>query len=68
MQSHIAACQQQSALSAEYDFENYVATQLPILWLPNSDYQVSAISTSLKGITAQDSTAHIYPETWRVGS
>jgi peptide/nickel transport system substrate-binding protein len=52
-------------------FDNYqvlVADQLPDLWFPNSAYQISAISPKLGGVTAQDSTAHIYPSTWYVKS
>lgn len=45
-----------------------VAKQLPDLWFPNSAYQISAISPKLGGVTSQDSTAHIYPETWYVKS
>jgi peptide/nickel transport system substrate-binding protein len=41
-----------------------LAKQLPDLWFPNSAYQISAISPKLGGVTSQDSTAHIYPETW----
>ena len=45
-----------------------VADQVPVLWFPNSAYQISAISSKLGGVTAQDSTAHIYPETWYLKS
>jgi len=45
-----------------------VAKQLPDLWFPNSAYQISAISPKLGGVTSQDSTAHIYPETWYLKS
>ncbi len=58
-QSHIGA-----GLGALQRYENYVAAQLPDLWLPNSDYQISVISSRLHGITAQDPTGHIYPEDW----
>ena len=43
-----------------------LAKQLPELWFPNSAYQISAISPKLGGVTSQDSTAHIYPQTWYV--
>lgn len=51
-----------------YTYQEYVAKQLPDLWFPNAAYQISAISTKLKGVTAQDSTGHIYPETWTIKS
>ena len=50
--------------SALYAYQILVAKQLPVLWFPNSAYQISAISPKLGGVTAQDSTAHIYPSVW----
>ncbi len=47
-----------------HTYQVYLAKQLPDLWFPNAAYQISAISTKLKGVTAQDSTGHIYPSTW----
>jgi peptide/nickel transport system substrate-binding protein len=45
-------------------YQQYIAKQVPVLWFPNSAYQISAISPKLSGVDAQDSTAHIYPQTW----
>jgi peptide/nickel transport system substrate-binding protein len=53
-----------ASLKTLYSYQEYLAKQLPDLWFPNAAYQISAISTKLKGIPAQDSTAHIYPSTW----
>jgi peptide/nickel transport system substrate-binding protein len=47
-----------------YKYQAVVAKQLPVLWFPNAAYQISAISSKLGGVIAQDSTAHIYPSTW----
>lgn len=44
--------------------ESVLSSQLPALWFPESAYQISAISGSLRGVVSQDSTSHIYPETW----
>jgi peptide/nickel transport system substrate-binding protein len=57
-----------SSLANVYKYENYMATEVPFLWLPNADYQISVISKHLHGIVAQDSTGHIYPEDWYVTS
>jgi peptide/nickel transport system substrate-binding protein len=60
-----------SGSASQTAFDKYqvaVADQLPDLWFPNSAYQISAISPKLGGVTAQDSTAHIYPSTWYVKS
>lgn len=51
-------------LSGLYSYENYMAKEVPSLWMPNAAYQISVISKNLKGISAQDTTGHIYPETW----
>ncbi|HVA21582.1 MAG TPA: ABC transporter substrate-binding protein [Candidatus Micrarchaeia archaeon] len=54
-------------LGALVTYQNFVAAQLPELWMPNSDYQISVISDRLHGITAQDPTGHLYPEGWTLG-
>jgi peptide/nickel transport system substrate-binding protein len=54
--------------SALYSYQMYLAEQLPFLWWPNSAYQISVISSKLGGVTAQDSTAHIYPSYWYLKS
>ena len=56
------------SLKTFYTFQSVVAHQLPDLWFPNAAYQISAISSKLVGVTAQDSTAHIYPSTWSLKS
>jgi peptide/nickel transport system substrate-binding protein len=45
-------------------YENYLAVQLPVIWQPDPDYQVSAISSNLHGATPQDPTLAISPELW----
>ena len=58
-----------SASQTSFDqYQILLAKQLPVLWFPNSAYQISAISPKLGGVTSQDSTAHIYPETWYLKS
>jgi peptide/nickel transport system substrate-binding protein len=50
--------------SALYSYENYVAKQLPMLWMPQLDSQISAVSNKLKGVYPQDPDGNIYPEDW----
>jgi len=50
--------------SALYSYENYVAKQLPMLWMPQLDSQISAVSNKLKGVYPQDPDGNIYPENW----
>lgn len=57
-----------ASLATLHKYQELVAKQLPLLWFPNASYQISAISTKLKGVSAQDSTAHIYPSTWTLKS
>jgi peptide/nickel transport system substrate-binding protein len=57
-----------TAQAAFYRYQIYVAQQEPVLWFPNSAYQISVIASALGGVAAQDSTAHIYPSYWYLKS
>lgn len=45
-------------------YENYLARQLPVLWLPNTYNQVSAVKTGLAGAIPQSPLLFVTPETW----
>jgi peptide/nickel transport system substrate-binding protein len=45
-------------------YENYIAKQLPMLWMPQFDEQISAVSGKLQGTYPQDPDGNIYPENW----
>jgi peptide/nickel transport system substrate-binding protein len=49
---------------ALYKYENYIADQLPMLWMPQFDEQISAVSDKLQGVFPQDPDSNIYPENW----
>jgi peptide/nickel transport system substrate-binding protein len=49
---------------ALYAYENYLAQQLPVLWMPQFDFQISAVSNTLRGAYPQDPLTNIYPENW----
>jgi peptide/nickel transport system substrate-binding protein len=49
---------------ALYTYENYLAKQLPMLWMPQLDEQISAVNAKLKGVYPQDPEGNIYPENW----
>jgi peptide/nickel transport system substrate-binding protein len=51
-------------LPALYAYQNYLAKQLPVLWMPQLDNQISAVSSKLKGVYPQDPLGNIYPENW----
>jgi peptide/nickel transport system substrate-binding protein len=50
--------------TALHAYENYIAVQLPVLWMPTPDYQISVVSNKLHGALPQDPLAYIYPEMW----
>jgi peptide/nickel transport system substrate-binding protein len=45
-------------------YENYAAKQLPDLWFPEADYQISAVKKTLRGVTPQNPEEDITPENW----
>jgi peptide/nickel transport system substrate-binding protein len=47
-------------------YQNFLAKDLPVLWLPWEVNQVSAISSKLQGALPQDPYQQIYPQYWRV--
>jgi peptide/nickel transport system substrate-binding protein len=49
---------------ALYSYENYIARQLPMLWMPQFDQQISAVNSKLQGVYPQDPDGNIYPENW----
>jgi peptide/nickel transport system substrate-binding protein len=49
---------------ALYAYEDYLAQQLPVLWMPQFDSQISAVSDKLQGVYPQDPDGNIYPENW----
>ncbi|HTW98693.1 MAG TPA: ABC transporter substrate-binding protein, partial [Acidimicrobiales bacterium] len=49
-------------------YESYISKQVPVLWMPVSDSQISAIKTSLLGVGAQNPILTTTPETWYFGS
>ncbi len=49
---------------ALYAYQNYLSKQLPVLWMPQLDAQISAVNSKLKGVYPQDPLGNIYPENW----
>jgi peptide/nickel transport system substrate-binding protein len=44
--------------------ENYLAQNLPAVFMPKADYQLTEISTKLQGVTPQEPTFNLTPEDW----
>jgi peptide/nickel transport system substrate-binding protein len=53
-----------SNLQDMYNWQNYLASQLPVMWQPEADYQVTEISGDLRGVTPQSPTLNLTPEDW----
>ena len=51
-------------LSFMYQWQDYLATQLPVEWEPNADYQLTEVADSLRGVAPQSPTLDITPENW----
>jgi peptide/nickel transport system substrate-binding protein len=64
--SLISATVHQSSLQNLYAYEKYLGEQVPYLWLPEADYQISVAKKSLSGMFPQDPELTISPETWRL--
>jgi len=45
-------------------YENYVAEQIPWIWEPNADYELTEIHSKLRGVTPQNPFANLLPENW----
>ncbi|MGC1405509.1 MAG: peptide ABC transporter substrate-binding protein, partial [Candidatus Dormiibacterota bacterium] len=43
-------------------YENYLAKQLPVVWIPTAPLQLTMYKSSLKGVLPQGVFDEIYPE------
>jgi peptide/nickel transport system substrate-binding protein len=53
-----------SNLQYMYEWQDYLAAQLPVLWQPDADYQLTEVTDNLRGVTPQSPTLSINPENW----
>ncbi len=60
----IQATHTDSSIQALYRYEDATALQVPGLWWPLANYQISVISNRLHGWSQQDIYASVYPENW----
>jgi peptide/nickel transport system substrate-binding protein len=51
-------------LSFMYQWQDFLARQLPVMFQPNGVYQLTEIVSNLKGVTPQSPTLSINPEDW----
>jgi hypothetical protein len=47
-----------------YQWQDFLATQLPVQWQPNAPYLINEITDNLKGVAPQSTTLTLTPENW----
>jgi peptide/nickel transport system substrate-binding protein len=45
-------------------YEDYLAQQLPVLWIPVADAQLTLVKKTMRGWDPQDPLLQLYPENW----
>ena len=63
--ANINATHTVTGTSVLYKYENYLTLQLPVVWQPDPDFQISAIKNTLTGIT-QSPLLNFTPEFWKL--
>jgi peptide/nickel transport system substrate-binding protein len=63
--ANINATHTVTGTSVLYKYENYLAQQLPVVWQPDPDFQISEISNKLTGVT-QSPLLNFTPEFWKL--
>ncbi len=66
--ANVAASLHDNGPSEFYDYVDYLVTQVPWIWLPSRDYQLTEVSSTLKGVTPQDAYLYLSPEDWSSAS
>ncbi len=62
----ILASSQAAEKAAMYKYEDYLAKQLPVVWMPNGDVQLTMYKSYLKGLVPQDVLDIVYPQDYRI--
>ncbi|MGD0700781.1 MAG: ABC transporter substrate-binding protein [Trebonia sp.] len=53
-----------SSLATLYTWQNYLSTQVPMVWQPNGVYAMYEVAGNLKGVLPQSTTGNLNPEDW----
>ena len=53
-----------SGMQSLYNWQDYLARQLPVIWQPNGAYQLTEVYNNLRGVIPQSTTLNINPEDW----
>ena len=65
--THTAPNQSQE-LRDLFRYEDYLAKQLPVVWMPNGPYQLTVYKSNLKGLVPQGVYDEIYPQDYYFSS
>jgi peptide/nickel transport system substrate-binding protein len=63
--ANIRGVQHNAGTAPMYKFQDYMARQLGVLWMPYAPTQLSMIKTSLKGVV-QSPILSLFPEEWSI--
>ena len=64
--SHVAPTAK-AEVAALFKYEDFVVRQLPLVWLPNTPYQLTVYKSNLKGLLPQGVYEEIYPQYYSFG-
>ncbi|MGD0559311.1 MAG: ABC transporter substrate-binding protein [Streptosporangiaceae bacterium] len=53
-----------SSLTPMYNWQDYLAKQVPVMWQPNGVYELTEVVNNLHGVIPQSTTDAINPENW----
>jgi peptide/nickel transport system substrate-binding protein len=64
MDTNVTATTTSNDVQALYTYEDYAAKQLPVIYIPSADAQLTMAKKTLHGWDPQDPLLQIYPENW----
>jgi peptide/nickel transport system substrate-binding protein len=47
-----------------YQWQDYLANQVPVIWQPNAVYELTEVTNKLRGVVPQSTTLNLNPEYW----
>ncbi len=53
-----------SNLQYLYNWQDYLAEELPVQWQPSAPFQITEVSGNLRGVLPQNPALTINPENW----
>ncbi len=53
-----------SSMTPLDQWQDFLAKQVPVIWQPNGVYELTEITSNLRGVIPQSTTLNLNPETW----